>query len=100
MDNIGSLVTLPEHEQHRTKDLFIVNFQVPNYAPSNPLWGDKQGDGPGFNLVMYFWIPPNIRRQLDGEEEITVPQVKLLAEFMAKDSTIVSSLPVLAFVRL
>ncbi|KAK1934220.1 hypothetical protein P3T76_011423 [Phytophthora citrophthora] len=47
-DNIGSIVDLSALKPETGKlDLFIVNCQVPSYQPSNPLWGEKQGDGPG-----------------------------------------------------
>jgi len=36
------------------KPLFIVNFELPSYSPPNPLWGKKQENGPGFNMVIYF----------------------------------------------
>ncbi|GAB9462526.1 hypothetical protein Gpo141_00000015 [Globisporangium polare] len=65
-------------------DLFIVNCQVPNYQPSNPLWGEKQGDGTGFNFVTYFAIPPAIRKMLnDSSIEPPLQAVRLLKNFMA-----------------
>ncbi|RLN95271.1 hypothetical protein BBJ28_00018142, partial [Nothophytophthora sp. Chile5] len=57
-------------------DLFIVNCQVPAYQPSNPLWGEKQGDGPGFSFVTYFAIPPAIRTMLDASVEPPLQSVR------------------------
>lgn len=58
-------------------DLFIVNCQVPNYQPSNPLWGEKQGDGTGFNFVTYFAIPPAVRKMLDSAEPPPLQAVRV-----------------------
>ncbi|KAE9168103.1 hypothetical protein PF004_g28606, partial [Phytophthora fragariae] len=67
-------------------DLFIVNCQVPSYQPSNPLWGEKQGDGPGFNFVTYFAIPPAIRKMLDAPGDPPLQAVRLLKGFMQPQS--------------
>lgn len=74
-------------------DLFIVNCQVPNYQPSNPLWGEKQGDGTGFNFVTYFAIPLAVRKMLNESTTAAEPPlqaVRLLKNFMAGVSGVVS----------
>lgn len=76
---------------HRAElDLFIVSCQVPNYQPSNPLWGEKQGDGTGFNFVTYFAIPPAVRKMLNDSSEPPLQAVRLLKNFMAGVGGIVS----------
>ncbi|ETO69034.1 hypothetical protein F444_14274 [Phytophthora nicotianae P1976] len=86
-DNIGSIVDLSDLRPQTGKlDLIIVNCQVPSYQPSNPLWGEKQGDGPGFNFVTYFSIPPAIREMLDAPGEPSLQAVRLLKDFMQPQS--------------
>ncbi|KAI9998060.1 hypothetical protein PInf_002394 [Phytophthora infestans] len=76
-DNVGSIVDLSALKPESGKlDLFIVNCQVPSYQPSNPLWGEKQGDGPGFNFVTYFAIPPAVREMLDAPGESSLQAVR------------------------
>ncbi|GAB9462530.1 hypothetical protein Gpo141_00000019 [Globisporangium polare] len=85
VDNIASIIDISnlKNAEHDL-DLFIVNCQVPNYQPSNPLWGEKQGDGTGFNFVTYFAIPPAIRKMLnDSSIEPPLQAVRLLKNFMA-----------------
>ncbi|KAI9990291.1 hypothetical protein PInf_021101 [Phytophthora infestans] len=86
-DNVGSIVDLSALKPESGKlDLFIVNCQVPSYQPSNPLWGEKQGDGPGFNFVTYFAIPPAVREMLDAPGESSLQAVRLLKDFMQPQS--------------
>ncbi|CAH0482267.1 unnamed protein product [Peronospora belbahrii] len=86
-DNVGSIVNLSVLKPPTGDlDLFIVNCQVPSYQPSNPLWGDHQGDGVGFNFVTYFAIPPAIRKMLDGPDEPPLQAVRLLKNFMQPQS--------------
>jgi small-conductance mechanosensitive channel len=33
---------------------FIVNFQLPDYPPNNPVWGKTKEDGRGMSFVLYF----------------------------------------------
>ncbi|TMW63843.1 hypothetical protein Poli38472_002784 [Pythium oligandrum] len=90
VDNIASLVDLSgllRMGASSPLDLFVVNCQVPSYQPSNPLWGEKQGDGEGFNFVTYFAIPPNVREQLN-EAEPTHQAVRLLKNFLHDSSTV------------
>lgn len=82
IDNIGSYMEL-SHLSDKPLDLFIINCQVPGYSPSNPLWGEKINNGIGFNLVLYFSIPDQIRADLNRPlSDITDPSVKLLKQFM------------------
>ncbi|CAH0485337.1 unnamed protein product [Peronospora farinosa] len=82
-DNIGSIVDLSVLKPTTGNlDLFIVNCQVPSYQPSNPLWGDKQGDGAGFNFVTYFAIPPAVREMLNRPGEPPLQAVRLLKSFV------------------
>ena len=81
IDHIVSKMNLPEH----LTDLFVVNFQIPNYSPSNPIWGSGKTNGPGFNVVGYFSIPLEVRKQLDGESEVVSSQVELLKRFIDGD---------------
>ncbi|KAE8895482.1 hypothetical protein PF001_g26543 [Phytophthora fragariae] len=86
-DNVGSIVDLSVLKPAAGDlDLFIVNCQVPSYQPSNPLWGEKQGDGPGFNFVTYFAIPPAIRKMLDAPGDPPLQAVRLLKGFMQPQS--------------
>ncbi|KAG6951964.1 hypothetical protein JG688_00013499 [Phytophthora aleatoria] len=86
-DNVGSIVDLSALKPETGNlDLFIVNCQVPSYQPSNPLWGEKQGDGPGFNFITYFAIPPAIREMLDAPGEPSLQAVRLLKDFMKPQS--------------
>lgn len=86
VDNVGSIVDLSKLKPPTGElDLFIVNCQVPSYQPSNPLWGEKQGDGPGFNFVTYFAVPPAIREMLDLSEP-SLQAVRLLKDFMQHPS--------------
>ncbi|KAG7390107.1 hypothetical protein PHYPSEUDO_008810 [Phytophthora pseudosyringae] len=86
-DNVGSIVDLSGLKPATGNlDLFIVNCQVPSYQPSNPLWGEKQGDGPGFNFVTYFAIPPAIREMLDAPADPPLQAVRLLKDFMQSQS--------------
>ncbi|KAE9281380.1 hypothetical protein PF008_g27899 [Phytophthora fragariae] len=86
-DNVGSIVDLSVLKPVAGDlDLFIVNCQVPSYQPSNPLWGEKQGDGPGFNFVTYFAIPPAIRKMLDAPGDPPLQAVRLLKGFMQPQS--------------
>ncbi|GLE05126.1 hypothetical protein PINS_up014114 [Pythium insidiosum] len=62
IDNIASVVDLSELP---SQDLFVVNCQVPSYQPSNPLWGERQGDGVGFNFVTYFCDSPECSRSAE-----------------------------------
>lgn len=43
---------------------FIVNFQLPNYALENAIWGQCAGDGPGYSLVFYFVLSAYGREQV------------------------------------
>ncbi|KAH7470637.1 hypothetical protein PRIC1_001462 [Phytophthora ramorum] len=87
VDNVGSIVDLNVLKPETGDlDLFIVNCQVPSYQPSNPLWGDKQGDGPGFNFLTYFAIPPAIREMIDAPGDPPLQGVRLLKDFMGSQS--------------
>lgn len=86
IDNIASIIDLGELKpKHSVLDLFVVNCQVPSYQPSNPLWGEKQGNGDGFNFVCYFAIPPEIREQMN-ENGPSNQAVRLLKTFMQDNS--------------
>ncbi|OWZ22435.1 hypothetical protein PHMEG_0002873 [Phytophthora megakarya] len=86
-DNVGSIVDLSVLKPATGDlDLFIVNCQVPSYQPSNPLWGEKQGDGTGFNFITYFAIPPSIREVLNMPGEPPLQAVRLLKDFMQPQS--------------
>ncbi|KAJ0392548.1 hypothetical protein P43SY_010008 [Pythium insidiosum] len=84
IDNVASIVDLGELA---SQDLFVVNCQVPSYQPSNPLWGERQGDGVGFNFVTYFAIPPSVRAQLN-EPEPAHQAIQLLKSFMCESSSV------------
>ncbi|CAI5742670.1 unnamed protein product [Hyaloperonospora brassicae] len=87
VDNIGSIVNLSVLKPATGDlDLFIVNCQVPSYQPPNPLWGEKQSDGVGFNFVTYFAVPPAIREMLDSAAEPPLQAVRLLKDFMQPNS--------------
>ncbi|OQR82598.1 hypothetical protein ACHHYP_15750 [Achlya hypogyna] len=88
VDNIGSIVQLPQAPtaSRARRDLVIINCQVPCYAPSNPLWGEKQGDGDGFNFVTYYAISESLRTKLDESPPCTEPAVRLLRAFLSDDS--------------
>jgi hypothetical protein len=38
--------------------LLVVNFMLPAYAPSNPLWGGGKYDGESYSVVLYLTISP------------------------------------------
>ncbi|EQC34345.1 hypothetical protein SDRG_08117 [Saprolegnia diclina VS20] len=82
IDNIGNVVQLPMRPTASTRDLLIINCQVPCYAPSNPLWGEKQGDGDGFNFVTYYAIPEAVRDKLQMEPACNEPAIRLLRAFL------------------
>ncbi|OQR93190.1 hypothetical protein THRCLA_08507 [Thraustotheca clavata] len=87
IDNVGSIVQLPMLPNESKRDLLIINCQVPCYAPSNPLWGEKQGDGDGFNFITYYCIPESIRNQLDAPSPPTDPAIRLLKAFLENDNS-------------
>lgn len=43
--------------------IFVVNIMVPLYPPPNPVWGQKQDDGPGGMLVTYFGMSKETRAE-------------------------------------
>ena len=43
--------------------LFVVNMMVPLYPPPNPVWGQKQIDGPGGMIVTYFGMSKETRAE-------------------------------------
>ncbi|KAE9251939.1 hypothetical protein PF004_g2231 [Phytophthora fragariae] len=70
----------PEHENSR---LFIINAQLPSYAPS--MWGDGSYDGPGYSLALYWKIPDEISEEL---KDPTTTTLKLFKRFIeASDDT-------------
>ncbi len=36
--------------------MFVMNINMPNYPPGNPVWGAKREDGPNFSLVLYMRV--------------------------------------------
>ncbi|KAF0686207.1 Aste57867_21993 [Aphanomyces stellatus] len=85
IDNIGSVVQLPDLPSADNRDILIINCQVPCYPPSNPLWGEQKTDGDGFNFVTYYVIPPAIRAKIEDPNPVE-PAIKLFKAFMQDDN--------------
>jgi len=94
--NIAAMIELPDHSA-RTKgrpeqkmdsfkpgfpEWFIVNVQVPDYAPSNPIWSKKKEDGRGYNLVFSFLLSNQSRELLKGDGSNSSNALKLLQRFI------------------
>ena len=45
---------------------FVINLQIPDYAPPNPLWGPKAKDGPGWSVVGHCPITPEMWAQCEA----------------------------------
>jgi hypothetical protein len=58
--------------------LFVVNFQIPSYAPGY-VWS-KVDDGEGFNCVLYYKLSPQARKELLSDSSSSA---KLLKKFLS-----------------
>ena len=59
--------------------LWLVNFQIPAYAPPMPMWGKKE-DGEGYSVVLYYRLTEQAR---DDLRHNTTPAARLLKSFTA-----------------
>ncbi|KAF1329661.1 hypothetical protein FI667_g5842, partial [Globisporangium splendens] len=75
VDLISQRVELPE--EYANEKIFIINAQLPSYAPS--VWGDASSDGPGFSLVLYWKIPKEVHEELKNP---STPALRLLKRFL------------------
>lgn len=70
ISHVGRLMSLPGDSlddggnDGYLPQTFIVNFQIPNYALENALWGTCAGDGQGYSLVFYFVLSAYGREQV------------------------------------
>uniref|UniRef100_K3X2L6 PH domain-containing protein n=1 Tax=Globisporangium ultimum (strain ATCC 200006 / CBS 805.95 / DAOM BR144) TaxID=431595 RepID=K3X2L6_GLOUD len=75
VDLISQRVELPE--EYADEKIFIINAQLPSYAPS--VWGDASSNGPGFSLVLYWKIPKEVHEELKNP---STPALRLLKRFL------------------
>ena len=61
--NPNLLSTHPSALPPQVEHWIVVNVQFPDYAPPNPVFGKARNDGPGFSLVMYAPITPELWAQ-------------------------------------
>eukprot|EP00668_Euglena_longa_P017889 GGOE01022350.1.p1 GENE.GGOE01022350.1~~GGOE01022350.1.p1 ORF type:complete len:689 (-),score=181.62 GGOE01022350.1:330-2396(-) len=61
---------------------FVINAQVCNYPPSNPVWGGAKVDGPGMSVVVFNPIPPPLWQQI---QRATSGHLELLRRFLTAD---------------
>ncbi len=70
--NIGDVVDLPGDRSEFASTsahpllpgTFIVNWQIPSYAPNNPIWGAAKEDGTGYSLVFYYVLSGAARKEV------------------------------------
>ncbi|CAI5738164.1 unnamed protein product [Peronospora destructor] len=75
LDLISERVDFPP--EHVNRRLFVINAQLPSYAPS--VWGDSSYDGPGYSLALYWTIPDKIFEEMKNP---TTTTLKLLKRFL------------------
>lgn len=63
--------------------LFVVNFMLPSYNPSNPLWGASVSDGRSYSIVMYIKILPEAVEAIKND---SYPAATLLKNFFQMDT--------------
>lgn len=88
--HFGRLVDMqddPEREELGVPTNFIINWMVPNYAPTNPLslWSAKKEDGEGFSMVFYARMTDRTKAELRKPEDKQASAVKLLKNFILSD---------------
>ncbi|TYZ60282.1 hypothetical protein PybrP1_009029 [[Pythium] brassicae (nom. inval.)] len=73
--------------------VFIINAQLPSYAPS--VWGDATANGPGFSLVLYWRIPKAVLEELADPKS---PALRLYKRFInaGSDTSVTDRFKVIA----
>ena len=61
--------------------VFILHWEMPQYPPPNPLWGEKRDDGPNFSLCICFVISEWVLRSPQKNS------VDLWSRFCSKEAT-------------
>ena len=59
--------------------LWLINFQIPAYAPPMPMWGKKE-DGEGYSVVLYYRLTDEAK---DDLRQNLTPAARLLKTFTA-----------------
>jgi hypothetical protein len=65
--------------------LIVLHFQIPEYAPANPVWGKVREDGEGYSMLMYFWLTEYGKAEATANKN---PAIKLFQEFLRRDGDI------------
>nr|CCA14401.1 conserved hypothetical protein [Albugo laibachii Nc14] len=91
IDRMLSRIEVPDQSGR----LFIINAQLPHYSPT--MWGDANADGPGYSLVLYWWIPEKLLAELENP---TNGYLSLLQQFLSatneKNAAIIDRFKVIA----
>lgn len=58
--------------------IFVINVQIPTYAPANPMWGSKIDDGDNWGIIVYMVLSREGRKSIRAGN----PAAKLLEGFM------------------
>lgn len=68
--------------------LFVVNFMLPAYNPSNPLWGSSVNDGESYSVVIYVKVGPEVVKAIreDSYPAATLLKVIFLVSVIVRDS--------------
>lgn len=78
LSRISDHIILPNgYENHR---FIVLNAQIPSYPPANILSRKPITNGPGYSLVLYWAIPPDVLESLDPSAN--VPVLRLLNDFL------------------
>eukprot|EP00474_Spongospora_subterranea_P010148 CRZ10606.1 hypothetical protein [Spongospora subterranea] len=64
--------------------LFVINFMIPAYSPSNPIWGTSKTDGKSYSAVLYIRLKPET---IDLMKDDSSNAAKLLNRFFQMDCT-------------
>jgi len=88
LPHIGRVVALPDDAPSvgGLPPYIIINWMVPNYAPSGMLSSSRRTNGPGWNLVQYARISETVQQQLRDSaaaaESSHSAAIQLLRRFM------------------
>lgn len=83
MPSLPPLKTSPEDGFYCPR-MIVLNIMLPNYAPSNPLWGTAKEDGESFSFVVYYEIT---QEAYDGMKKELSPAHKLLKKWLQAHPT-------------
>jgi len=70
---------------HGIPPIFVVQWQLPSYAPNNPVWGATREDGEGYAVLMYFVVTKEGWEQIKAQETAAT---RLFKRFVAADGDV------------